>query len=57
MNRNICDSCNFCEYKDKATLEDCIEICAYPIQALKEIEIRRTKENDTRRLELENKLM
>ena len=57
MNRNICDSCNYCEYKDKALLEDCIKICAYPIQTLKEIEIRRTKEDDARRLELENKLM
>lgn len=57
MNRNICDSCVCCEYKDKATLTDCIEICAYPIQTLKEIEIRRTKEDDARRLELENRLM
>ena len=57
MNRNICDSCVCCEYKDKATLTDCIEICAYPIQTLKEIEIRRTKEDDNRRLELENRLM
>lgn len=57
MNRNICDSCSYCEYKDKATLTDCVEICAYPIQALKEIEIRRTRENDTRRLQLENRLM
>ena len=57
MNRNICDSCSYCEYKYKATLTDCVEICAYPIQALKEIEIRRTRENDTRRLQLENRLM
>lgn len=57
MNRNICEECKYCEYKDKATLTDCVELCAYPIQALKEIEIRRTKENDSRRLELENRLM
>lgn len=57
MNRNICEECKFCEYKDKAVLTDCINICAYPIQTLKEIEIRRTKEDDTRRLELENRLM
>lgn len=57
MNRNICEECKYCEYKDKASLTDCIKICAYPIQALKEIEIRRTKENDSRRLELENSLM
>ena len=57
MNRNICDECKYCEYKDKACLTDCCNICAYPIQILKEIETRRTKEDDTRRLELENRLM
>lgn len=57
MNRNICEECKYCEYKDKATLTDCVEICVYPIQTLKEIEIRRTKEDDARRLELENRLM
>lgn len=57
MDRNICEECKNCEYRDKATLEDCFSICSNPLDALKEIENRRTREDDTHRLELENKLM
>ena len=55
--RNICNECKYCEYRLIASLYDCVQICAYPSQALKELENRRTKEDDTRRLELENRLM
>ena len=57
MDRNICEECKYCEYKDKATIVDCFAICSNPLDALKEIEIRRTKEDDKRRLELENRIM
>lgn len=57
MDRNICEECRYCEYRDKATIVDCFAICSNPLDALKEIEIRRTKEDDTRRLELKNRLM
>lgn len=57
MDRNICEECKYCEYRDKASLTDCFAICSNPLDALKEIENRRYKEDDTRRLELENSLM
>lgn len=57
MRRNICDECKYCEDRDMATITDCFAICGYPLDILKEIENRRNKEDDKRRLELENKLM
>lgn len=55
--RNICDECKNCEDRDIASMIDCFAICGYPLDALTEIEKRRNKEDDTRRLELENRLM
>ena len=55
--RNICDECKNCEDRDIASMTDCFAICGYPLDALTEIEKRRNKEDDTRRLELENRLM
>ena len=55
--RNICDECKYCEFRDTATISDCFAICGNPLDVFKEIENRRNKEDDKRRLELENRLM
>lgn len=46
--RNLCDECKSCEDAKNFSLEDCFDICGYPVDILRKVEDERNNQNNER---------